>query len=212
MVQNGTSILFPSLYRNKRWQRVNFSLGTPQIFIHKQISPAGADVINGNCVGWLNLSDNSGYNWSSESNCRRGREQCRRMVQRCGLGGKSSKISSVARDPYFPKPRAEREADLGFARPTAAIAWAGWMDFFAEDASIIHDGQTVIGKDAPMCILKTKISTLRRCPPTLMFHGRHARLCLCRVQSRKWSSNFTRNIHNGLAKDRWPLEGSFGSW
>ena len=41
-----------------------------------------------------------------------------------------------------------RDADLDFARETAARRLEGWMDFFAEDASIIHDGQTVTGKDA----------------------------------------------------------------
>ena len=39
-----------------------------------------------------------------------------------------------------------RDADLDFARQTAARRLEGWMDFFAEDASIIHDGQTVTGK------------------------------------------------------------------
>jgi ketosteroid isomerase-like protein len=38
-------------------------------------------------------------------------------------------------------------ADLDFARQTAARRLDGWMDFFADDASIIHDGQTVTGKD-----------------------------------------------------------------
>jgi ketosteroid isomerase-like protein len=41
-----------------------------------------------------------------------------------------------------------RQADLDFARQTAARRIEGWMDFFADDASIIHDGQTVTGKDA----------------------------------------------------------------
>lgn len=41
-----------------------------------------------------------------------------------------------------------RQADLDFAQQTAARRLEGWMDFFAEDASIIHDGQTVTGKDA----------------------------------------------------------------
>jgi ketosteroid isomerase-like protein len=41
-----------------------------------------------------------------------------------------------------------RDADLAFARQTAARRLDGWMDFFADDASIIHDGQTVTGKDA----------------------------------------------------------------
>ena len=44
--------------------------------------------------------------------------------------------------------KALRQADLDFARQTAARRLAGWMDFFADDASIIHDGQTVTGKDA----------------------------------------------------------------
>jgi ketosteroid isomerase-like protein len=38
--------------------------------------------------------------------------------------------------------------DIDFARETAARRLDGWMDFFADDASIIHDGQTVTGKDA----------------------------------------------------------------
>jgi|SRR5579864_2765902 len=41
-----------------------------------------------------------------------------------------------------------RDADLDFARQTASRRLDGWMDFFADDASIIHDGQTVTGKDA----------------------------------------------------------------
>jgi ketosteroid isomerase-like protein len=41
-----------------------------------------------------------------------------------------------------------RDADLDFARQTAARRLDGWMDFFADDASIIHDGRTVTGKDA----------------------------------------------------------------
>ena len=41
-----------------------------------------------------------------------------------------------------------RDADLDFARQTAARRLDGWMSFFANDASIIHDGQTVTGKDA----------------------------------------------------------------
>jgi ketosteroid isomerase-like protein len=41
-----------------------------------------------------------------------------------------------------------RDADLDFARQTAARRLEGWMDFFADDASIIHDSQTVTGKDA----------------------------------------------------------------
>lgn len=41
-----------------------------------------------------------------------------------------------------------RDADLDFARQTAALRLDGWMSFFADDASIIHDGQTVTGKDA----------------------------------------------------------------
>ena len=41
-----------------------------------------------------------------------------------------------------------RQADLDFARQTAARRLDGWMSFFADDASIIHDGQTVTGKDA----------------------------------------------------------------
>ena len=41
-----------------------------------------------------------------------------------------------------------RNADLDFARQTSARRLEGWMDFFADDASIIHDGQTVTGKTA----------------------------------------------------------------
>jgi len=41
-----------------------------------------------------------------------------------------------------------RDADLDFAKQTASRRLEGWMDFFANDASIIHDGQTVTGKDA----------------------------------------------------------------
>src|SRR3954469_586731 len=41
-----------------------------------------------------------------------------------------------------------RDADFDFARQTAARRLEGWMDFFADDASTIHDGQTVTGKDA----------------------------------------------------------------
>ena len=41
-----------------------------------------------------------------------------------------------------------RDSDLDFARQTAARRLDGWMDFFADDASIIRDGQAVTGKDA----------------------------------------------------------------
>jgi ketosteroid isomerase-like protein len=41
-----------------------------------------------------------------------------------------------------------RDADLDFARQTVACRLEGWMDFFANDASIIHDGQAFTGKDA----------------------------------------------------------------
>jgi ketosteroid isomerase-like protein len=41
-----------------------------------------------------------------------------------------------------------READLDFAKQTAARRLDGWMDFFAQDASIIHDGKTVTGQEA----------------------------------------------------------------
>ena len=40
------------------------------------------------------------------------------------------------------------DADLDFARQTAASRLEGWMDFFADDASNIHDGVTVNGKPA----------------------------------------------------------------
>jgi hypothetical protein len=56
-LQNDPSILFPALYRNKRWYQVNFSLGTPRFFIHKRISPAGADGNHVELCGWLDLSD-----------------------------------------------------------------------------------------------------------------------------------------------------------
>ncbi|HEU4413231.1 MAG TPA: nuclear transport factor 2 family protein [Candidatus Angelobacter sp.] len=41
-----------------------------------------------------------------------------------------------------------RDADLAFAKQTAERGLEGWMDFFAEDATTIHDGKTVVGKDA----------------------------------------------------------------
>ena len=41
-----------------------------------------------------------------------------------------------------------RDADLAFAKQTAARGLEGWMDFFADDASTIHDGKTVTGKPA----------------------------------------------------------------
>ncbi|MBZ5507382.1 MAG: nuclear transport factor 2 family protein [Acidobacteriia bacterium] len=41
-----------------------------------------------------------------------------------------------------------RDADLEFAKQTAARRLDGWMDSFADDASIIHDGKTVTGKQA----------------------------------------------------------------
>jgi ketosteroid isomerase-like protein len=41
-----------------------------------------------------------------------------------------------------------RDADIDFARQTAARRLEGLMDFFANDASIIHDGQAVPGKDS----------------------------------------------------------------
>ena len=41
-----------------------------------------------------------------------------------------------------------RDADTDFARQTAARGLEGWMSFFAADATIIHDGQTVTGTQA----------------------------------------------------------------
>lgn len=41
-----------------------------------------------------------------------------------------------------------RDADLAFAKQTTARGLEGWMDFFADDASTIHDGKTVTGKAA----------------------------------------------------------------
>jgi len=41
-----------------------------------------------------------------------------------------------------------RDADLDFAKQTAARRLEGWMEFFADDASNIHDGVTVTGKAA----------------------------------------------------------------
>jgi ketosteroid isomerase-like protein len=41
-----------------------------------------------------------------------------------------------------------RDADLDFAKQTVARRLEGWMDFFADDASNIHDGVTVTGKAA----------------------------------------------------------------
>ena len=41
-----------------------------------------------------------------------------------------------------------RNADLDFAKQTASRRLEGWMDFFADDASNIHDGVTVTGKSA----------------------------------------------------------------
>jgi ketosteroid isomerase-like protein len=41
-----------------------------------------------------------------------------------------------------------RDADLDFAKQTAARRLEGWMDFFTDDASNIHDGVTVTGQPA----------------------------------------------------------------
>ncbi|MBZ5526119.1 MAG: DUF4440 domain-containing protein [Acidobacteriia bacterium] len=41
-----------------------------------------------------------------------------------------------------------RDADLQFARETAARRLEGWMDFFADDAVVIAAGKTVEGKQA----------------------------------------------------------------
>jgi ketosteroid isomerase-like protein len=41
-----------------------------------------------------------------------------------------------------------RDADTDFAKQTAARGLEGWMSFFAADAAIIHDGQTVTGTQA----------------------------------------------------------------
>jgi len=41
-----------------------------------------------------------------------------------------------------------RDADLDFAKQTAARRLEGWMESFADDASNIHDGVTVSGKAA----------------------------------------------------------------
>ena len=49
-----------------------------------------------------------------------------------------------------------RDADLNFGRQTAARRLEGWMDFFADDASIIHDGQTVT-QSCATCVLQAII-------------------------------------------------------
>ncbi len=47
-----------------------------------------------------------------------------------------------------------RDADLAFAKQTAARRLEGWMDFFAGDASTIHDGKTITGKTALRALLR----------------------------------------------------------
>jgi ketosteroid isomerase-like protein len=47
--------------------------------------------------------------------------------------------------------RAEKEllaADIEFAKQTAARRLEGWMDAFAPDAAVLHDGKTVSGTQA----------------------------------------------------------------
>jgi ketosteroid isomerase-like protein len=61
--------------------------------------------------------------------------------------GASNPATSAAPEPAALE-KELRDADLDFARQTAARRPDGWMDFFADDASVIHDGQTVTGKDA----------------------------------------------------------------
>jgi ketosteroid isomerase-like protein len=39
-----------------------------------------------------------------------------------------------------------RAADIDFCRETTSRRLDGWMDFFADDAAILHDGITVAGK------------------------------------------------------------------
>ncbi|HEY2391293.1 MAG TPA: nuclear transport factor 2 family protein [Candidatus Angelobacter sp.] len=41
-----------------------------------------------------------------------------------------------------------KNADLDFAKQTAARGLDGWMDFFAEDASTISSGRMISGKEA----------------------------------------------------------------
>jgi ketosteroid isomerase-like protein len=41
-----------------------------------------------------------------------------------------------------------KNADLDFAKQTAARGLDGWMDFFAEDASTISSGRVISGKEA----------------------------------------------------------------
>ncbi len=61
--------------------------------------------------------------------------------------GASNPATSATSEPAALE-KALRQADLDFARQTAARRLDGWMDFFADNASIIHDGRTVTGKDA----------------------------------------------------------------
>src|SRR6266849_8634881 len=41
-----------------------------------------------------------------------------------------------------------RDADLEFAEQTHERRLEGWMDFFADDASVIHEGKVTSGKQA----------------------------------------------------------------
>ncbi len=41
-----------------------------------------------------------------------------------------------------------RDADLEFARQTREHRLEGWMDFFADDASVIHEGKVTSGQQA----------------------------------------------------------------
>jgi ketosteroid isomerase-like protein len=41
-----------------------------------------------------------------------------------------------------------RDADLEFAKQTHERRLEGWMDFFADDASVIHEGKVTSGKTA----------------------------------------------------------------
>jgi hypothetical protein len=54
------SSLFPALYLKLPDIGVVSPLVHPDFLSTSEFAPAGADVIIGNCVGWLNLSDKSG--------------------------------------------------------------------------------------------------------------------------------------------------------
>ena len=77
----------------------------------------------------------------------------------CILATCTLALTSVFAQAPAPSPRAKtsqqdsvekqlRDADLAFAKATAERRLDGWMEYFAADAAVLHDGKTITGTES----------------------------------------------------------------